>query len=69
MRKEVNSIELLEQYTMGSVEYDLLRVALEAQDEHHNVEESISLFESAVEALEMAYWRDEIRKIGQEFNQ
>ena len=69
MRKEVNSIELLEQYTMGSMEYDLLKVALETQDEHHNVEESISLFESAVEALEMAYWRDEIRKIGQELNQ
>lgn len=67
MRKEENSIELLEQYAMGSVEYDLLKVALEAQDENSNVEESVALFKTALDSLEMSYWRSEIKKISEEF--
>lgn len=69
MRKEENSIELLERYTIGSVEYDLLKVALETQDEESDVEELIALFETALESLEISYWRSEIQKIGDEFNQ
>ncbi|MCE7996434.1 MAG: hypothetical protein HEP71_30935 [Roseivirga sp.] len=63
-----NSIELLEQYTMGNVAYDLLRVALADQHERTNTEESLALFAMAMQSLEMAYWRDEIKKIAQEVN-
>lgn len=68
MRKEENSIELLEQYAMGSLAYDVLKVALESQDEQVNTEETIELFDMAINSLEMGYWKDEIKKIAAEIN-
>lgn len=68
MGKEENSIELLEQYVKGRVAYDVLKPALESQDEQMNTEESIELFGMAMDSLEMAYWRGEIKKIAAEIN-
>lgn len=66
MGKEERNMELLEQHAMGSVEFDVLKVALESSDEHSNAEESIELFNVAMQTLEIAFWRDELKKIANE---
>lgn len=68
MRKERDSIELLEQYALGSMEYDLLKAMLTCQDETIDTEESVTLFEMAIQSLEIGYWKSEIGKIAMELS-
>ena len=67
MRKVQNKIELLEQHAMGSVEFDVLKVALESRDDKTPVEESVSLFNTALESLELASLREDLQNIAKDF--
>jgi hypothetical protein len=67
MRKVKNKIELLEQHAMGSVEYDVLKVALESRQDTMSVQQSVEVFDTALELLELAFLRDEIKNIAKDF--
>lgn len=67
MRKEEHNMELLEQHAMGSVGFDALKVALESCEDQMSVEQSVRLFDSALQSLEFAFLRNEIKQIAKDF--
>lgn len=67
MRKVENKIELLEQHAMGSVEFDALKIALESREDQMSVEQSVEQFDSALQSLELAFLRNEIKQIAKDF--
>ena len=52
---------------MGSVEYDVLKVALESRQDTMSVQQSVEVFDTALELLELAFLRDEIKNIAKDF--
>jgi len=64
MRKGKGNIDLLEQCAIGNAKSDVL--ALESGNDHCGTEGPIGLFKVAIQALEIAFWRDELKKIAAE---
>jgi len=67
MRKVPDKIELLEQHALGSVEFDVLKVALESHGDQMSVEQSVELFDTALQSLELSFLRNEIKNIAKDF--
>ena len=66
MRKEEHTIASLESYAMGYIDRDALNAAVSASDSYDNADEAISLYQTAIEAIELFSLRQELQKIAEE---
>lgn len=66
MRKEEHTIASLEGHAMGYIDRDTVDAAVSASDSYGNTEEAMSLYHSAVNAIELFGLRQELQKIHKE---
>ena len=66
MRKEEDTIALLESHALGNVDFDTLDEALSQTEAFADTREAVNLFHSALEAIQFSGLRQTLRQIASE---
>lgn len=66
MRKEEDTIALLESHALGNVDFDTLDRALSQTEVFADTQEAVALFQAALEVIELSGLRQTLQQIARE---